>query len=60
MSLDLKTREQLRELNAQSWADFKAQWPMHVYDLLLAFGGATLLGVALGLSGVLYALEALA
>lgn len=57
MKLDLVTRERLRELNAQQWQDFKAHWPMHVYDLLVDFGGATGLGVLLGLSLVLYALE---
>lgn len=57
--LDLKTREELRELNAQSWEDFKAHWPMEVLDVLIALGAGTLLGVALGLSAVLYALQQL-
>lgn len=57
MKLDLKTREQLRDLNAQQWLDFKTQWPMHVFDLLVDFGGGTLLGVLLGLSLFLYVLQ---
>lgn len=57
MKLDLKTREQLRDLNAQQWLDFKTQWPMHVFYLLVDFGGGTLLGVLLGLSLFLYVLQ---
>jgi F0F1-type ATP synthase assembly protein I len=59
MKLDLKTREQLRELNAQQWSDFKVQWPMHIFDLLVDFGGGTLLGVLLGLSLFLCVLQSL-
>lgn len=55
--MNLKTREQLRELNAQQWEDFKAHWPMELLDLLRDLGAGTLLGVLLGLSCVLYALE---
>lgn len=51
--MNLKTREQLRELNAQDWADFKAHWPMRVTELALDVGAGTLLGVLLGLSAVL-------
>lgn len=57
MSKTLKTREQLRELNAQDWADFKAHWPMRLWELLMDFGAGTLLGVLLGLSMLLYVLE---
>lgn len=42
------------------WASFRHNWPMLVFDLLVDFGGATALGVLLGLSIVLYALEVLA
>lgn len=59
MSKTLKTREQLRELNAQDWADFKAHWPMRLWELLMDFGAGTLLGVLLGLSMLLYVLETL-
>jgi len=59
MKLDLKTREQLRELNAQDWSDFKAHWPMRLVDLLIDFCAGTLLGLLLGLSVVLYALRSL-
>ncbi|MDP3109018.1 hypothetical protein [Hydrogenophaga sp.] len=57
MSLDLKTREQIRELNAQAWHDFKAHWPMEVLEFLVDLGVGTLLGVLLGLSLVLYVIE---
>lgn len=59
MKLDLKTREQLRELNAQDWSDFKAHWPMRLVDFLTDLGAGTLLGLILGLSVVLYALRSL-
>lgn len=59
MKLDLKTREQLRDLNSQDWSDFKAQWPMRVVELLLDVGAGTLLGLLLGLSVLLYALRSL-
>lgn len=55
----LKTREQLCELNAQEWADFKVHWPMHVLGLAKDFGAGTLLGVLLGFSMLLYVLERL-
>lgn len=58
--MNLKTREQLRELNAQEWADFKAHWPMHLLALLVDLGGGMLLGVLLGLSCLLYVVERLA
>jgi hypothetical protein len=51
--LKLKTREQLAELNAQAWADFKAHWPMHVLEICRDAGTGTLLGVALGLALVI-------
>ena len=57
MSKTLKTSEQLRELNAQDWADFKVHWPMRLLELLMDFGAGTLLGVLLGLSMLLYVLE---
>lgn len=56
MSLNLKTREQLRELNAQAWSDFKAHWPMGLVACVREFAVGTLLGVALGLSLVVWAL----
>ncbi len=58
--MNLVTPERLRELNAQDWQDFKAHWPMRLTDLLLDFGAGTLLGTALGLALVLYAVQALA
>lgn len=57
MKLDLKTREQLRDLNAQQWADFKAHWPMEVLGLVRDLGVGTLLGMLLGLSLVLWSLS---
>lgn len=57
MKLDLKTREQLRDLNAQQWADFKAHWPMHFVEIFKDLFLGTLLGAALGLSLSLYALQ---
>lgn len=59
MKLDLKTREQLRDLNAQDWLDFRAHWPMRLLELLVDVGAGTLLGLLLGLSVVLYALRSL-
>lgn len=59
MKLNLRTRRQLALLNAQDWRDFKAHWPMRVYELVMEFAGGTLLGVVLGLSLFLYALEQL-
>lgn len=59
MKLDPITRERLRELNAQEWEDFVAYWPMYLVELLVDFGGATALGVLLGLSVVFCALEVL-
>ncbi len=56
MKLDLKTREQLRDLNAQQWADFKAHWPMHLVEFLNDFGAGTILGLLLGLACVLHVL----
>lgn len=55
--MNLRTREQLRELNAQDWADFKSHWPMRVIELVLDIGAGTLLGVLLGLALLLAALE---
>lgn len=60
MSLNLKTREQLRELNAQDWQDFRAHWPMRLFQLLVDVGAGTLLGLLLGLSLVLYVLRSVA
>lgn len=57
MRLDLKTREQLRELNAQDWQDFRAHWPMRFWELLMDVGAGTLLGLLLGISSVLYVME---
>lgn len=57
LSKDLKTVEHLRKLNEQEWADFKAHWPMRLWELLMDFGAGTLLGVLLGLSMLLYVLE---
>lgn len=57
MRLDLKTREQLRELNAQQWADFRAHWPLRLWDLLMDIGAGTLLGLLLGLSVLLYVIQ---
>jgi len=60
MKLDLKTREQLRELNAQQWADFKRHWPMEVFRLLADMGVGLLLGMLLGLALLLFVLWGLA
>lgn len=53
----LRTRRQLKLLNAQAWADFKRYWPMHLLDFLNEFGWGVLLGVLLGLAVVIYALH---
>jgi len=53
----LRTRRQLRLLNAQHWADFKQHWPMEVFDLFCQIVGGFLFGVALGLATLIYALS---
>lgn len=58
--MDLKTREQLRELNAQQWADFKAHWPMEVLCFLRDFGFSAALGASLGFASAIYYLQAAA
>lgn len=58
--MNLRTREQLRELNAQDWQDFKAHWPMRAIELCLDIGAGTLLGVLLGLSALLAVLDGFA
>ena len=52
------SREQLRELNAQAWSDFRAHWPMEVLRLLLDVGGGFCFGFALGLAFLVFVLEA--
>ncbi|NPC57016.1 hypothetical protein [Caenimonas soli] len=49
----LRTRRELALLNAQARSDFKAHWPMRVYDLFMDLAGGTLLGLALGLAALL-------
>jgi F0F1-type ATP synthase assembly protein I len=43
-------RERSREERENDWQSFRHNWPMHAFELLLDFGGATLLGVLLGLA----------
>lgn len=52
--------DELRELNAQEWQDFKAHWPMRVLDLAIDLGAGTVLGVALGLAALIATMEHLA
>lgn len=54
--LDLRTRRQIRLVNAQYWADFKQHWPMELLQLLLDTGSGFLAGVALALSLFVYLL----
>lgn len=35
----------LKAAREVEWASFRHNWPMLAYDLLMEFGGATLLGV---------------
>jgi len=55
----LRTRRQLRLINAQSWADFKQHWPMEVLHFLMDIGWGVLLGVSFGLAVVIYVLHSL-
>lgn len=52
-------RAHARGLAADQWDDFRKHWPRHVLELLLDIGAGTLLGVALGLSALIYALHRL-
>lgn len=51
----LITRRRLAELNAQSWQDFKAHWPMEVLRILGDLGGGFAFGLALVLALFVYA-----
>lgn len=53
----LITREQLRDLNAQSWEDFKCHWPMELFRLFVDICGGFAFGLCLCLALFLYALE---
>ena len=50
-------RAHARGLAADAWSDFKAHWPMHVFDMLREAGVGTLLGAALGFAAAIYVLQ---
>ncbi|EKD46905.1 MAG: hypothetical protein ACD_67C00023G0002 [uncultured bacterium] len=52
------TLSEIKSLNAQSWAEFRAHWPMHVLYLLCDIGGGFVFGVALALAAVVAVLDA--
>jgi len=52
--------QQLKELNAQDWADFKAHWPMRVMDAFKEVCGGFVVGVFSGLLAVMWAIKFIA